>query len=275
MSLKLQVFKLATFVSVCLTSGAQPMRVAHLALDDARPVYKAIRELEKRYGWSMTYEDPPFEHASELRDATHPDYKRAHPNEAPALLPKQHRLNFTFKIPQDDADEPDLEDTIGALLASHKASANPGFFAFDHIGAVVHVHPVQMKKQNGQIAEFRSIMGTAVSFPKAKRSAFDTLLMILSQVSEGSQHPISLGNIPTNGLMTSSGEHEAYNRPAREVLIEVIDDINRFNMEVFNHPAHIVWDLLYDPTFKSYFFNAHFITVEKKGPFGATVREPR
>ena len=112
---------------------------SHSALHDARPVYKAIRELEKRCGCYMTYEVRPMSIQASCGTPRIPIINAPTPMKAPAFLPKQHRLNFTFKDLQNNADKPDLQKTIAALLASHKASRNPGFFTFDHIGAV-HVH---------------------------------------------------------------------------------------------------------------------------------------
>jgi hypothetical protein len=45
-----------------------------ITVQDARPVAKAIQELEKRYGWQITYEDPPYSHYSDLTDATDTDW---------------------------------------------------------------------------------------------------------------------------------------------------------------------------------------------------------
>jgi hypothetical protein len=41
-----------------------------LTVQDARPVAKAIQELENRYGWRITYEDPPYIHNSDITDVT-------------------------------------------------------------------------------------------------------------------------------------------------------------------------------------------------------------
>ena len=39
-----------------------------LTVQDARPIAKAIQELNKRYGWRITYEDPPYRHSSDVPD---------------------------------------------------------------------------------------------------------------------------------------------------------------------------------------------------------------
>jgi hypothetical protein len=41
-----------------------------LTVRDPRPVAKAIEELDTRYGWQITYEDPPYIHDSDIPDVT-------------------------------------------------------------------------------------------------------------------------------------------------------------------------------------------------------------
>jgi hypothetical protein len=274
LSFEVRSLIVATFIGTGLTAGAETGPVARIVVDDGSPVYRVVRELERRYGWYMTYEDPPFQHASELRDVTHPEYRRTHPNEAPALLPRTRHFEFAYSTPEDGT-APNLRDTLDVLYRSYNTSGNPGVFADDHIGAFVHIHPLRVLRPDGTVSAHQSVMATPVSFPNQQRTAYDTLLILLSQVSEKSGQNISLGNISTNALMTASGEHGADNRPARDVLVDVFEDINRLSMEFFNHPRHIVWDLLYDPTFKCYFFSTHIVTVEKEGRLGGTVREER
>ncbi|MGH6848622.1 MAG: hypothetical protein ACREC0_14675, partial [Methylocella sp.] len=38
-----------------------------------RPVAEAIEELEKRYGWQINYEDPPYVHYSDIVEVTDAD----------------------------------------------------------------------------------------------------------------------------------------------------------------------------------------------------------
>ena len=41
-----------------------------VTVQDPRPVAEAIQELENRYGWQITYEDPPYIHYSDITDVT-------------------------------------------------------------------------------------------------------------------------------------------------------------------------------------------------------------
>jgi hypothetical protein len=41
-----------------------------VTITDPRPVAKAIEQIESRYGWPATYEDPPYVHESQMLDVT-------------------------------------------------------------------------------------------------------------------------------------------------------------------------------------------------------------
>ena len=41
-----------------------------ITVQNPRPVAKAIEELETRYGWQITYEDPPYVYYGDLTDVT-------------------------------------------------------------------------------------------------------------------------------------------------------------------------------------------------------------
>ncbi len=45
-----------------------------VTVQSGRPVAEAIQELEKRYGWQITYEDPPYVHYSDITDVTDTDW---------------------------------------------------------------------------------------------------------------------------------------------------------------------------------------------------------
>ncbi len=47
-----------------------------ITVQSGRPVGEAIEELEKKYGWEITYEDPPYVHYSDIVDVTDFDRPR-------------------------------------------------------------------------------------------------------------------------------------------------------------------------------------------------------
>ena len=58
--------------------------------------------LENKYGWIITYEDPPYTHESELVDVTESvrrDLDKFKPGQAPKVfVPKGGELTFNYAI---------------------------------------------------------------------------------------------------------------------------------------------------------------------------------
>jgi hypothetical protein len=76
-----------------------------LTVQDARPVSKAIEELDKRYGWQITYEDPRYSQDSDIPDVT-PSIQESSglaPGATDVTVPKAAIL--TFPLPAANQDE--------------------------------------------------------------------------------------------------------------------------------------------------------------------------
>jgi hypothetical protein len=91
----------ATILSVTGKGMQEPSR-ENLSVNGARPVKLAAETLEKKYGWIITYEDPPYAHESELIDVTEKvrrDLDKFKPGEAPKVFtPKGGQLAFEYDI---------------------------------------------------------------------------------------------------------------------------------------------------------------------------------
>ena len=103
-----------------------------LTVQDPRPVAEAILELDMRYGWQITYEDPLYIHYSDLTDVTDTDWpgtpvqslSQLQAAQQPGvnnrtLVPKGGSLTFT--LPSADPDE--LERSRLSLKPITKAIA--------------------------------------------------------------------------------------------------------------------------------------------------------
>jgi hypothetical protein len=58
-------------------------QVVSLRADDNTPLATVLTQLEERYGWVITYEDPVYEHSSEVLDVTHLARRPLDPSEPP------------------------------------------------------------------------------------------------------------------------------------------------------------------------------------------------
>jgi hypothetical protein len=84
-------------------SGRQSPKPLSISVVDPRPVAKAVELLEARYGWAITYEDPPYEHDSEIEDVTI-SVRKDGKVEPRVIVPRAGLLNYTYNDVQTPAD---------------------------------------------------------------------------------------------------------------------------------------------------------------------------
>jgi hypothetical protein len=77
---------------------------------DGRPLAAAVRELENRFGWVITYEDPPYEWPADVEDVTGAVSKsQRDPNRV--LVPRVRA--FVFEYPENAAPRDVLLGMLG------------------------------------------------------------------------------------------------------------------------------------------------------------------
>ena len=64
--------KYAAMIVVCQGQDQPPVK---LSVNDPRPVAEAVKQLQEKYGWIITYEDPRLSNESDLLDETDPKYR--------------------------------------------------------------------------------------------------------------------------------------------------------------------------------------------------------
>jgi hypothetical protein len=72
-----------------------------LTIEDVRPIAKVIEELEHRYGWAITYEDPRLIYQGDLVDDTRPA-ARARLGSL-GLRAKGGHIDVTYDLSPDDS----------------------------------------------------------------------------------------------------------------------------------------------------------------------------
>jgi hypothetical protein len=93
------IFCIALMVELIAQSGrVQDSRLERITVEDPRPVLQVLNPLEAKYGWQLTYEDPPYEASSDLLDVTDSQFTLEHPGRR-RLFPAGRRLEFGFEVP--------------------------------------------------------------------------------------------------------------------------------------------------------------------------------
>jgi len=226
--------KNAAMIVVCQGQDQPPVK---LSVNDPRPVAEAVKQLQEKYGWIITYEDPRLSNESDLQDETDPKHRQAHPGGKRALTPKGGTFEISYFVSPVTGKPEDPRELLQRLLNAHAASDNPGRFELKQTGRVFHVIPEQVKDVRGRWAHQASILEIPITFPEKERSVLETLETITSALSSASQMKIVIGAIPLNLFVRHRTTQSASSEPARDVLIRTLDSTNR----------KFSWRLLHDP----------------------------
>lgn len=221
--------------------GAAPLsgQSDRITVDDPRPVKAAVAELERKYGWIITYEDPPFVHADDLDDLTvgASGGKRA-------LTPKRRRL--VVELPSRTAVTRRDGTVIQAVLDANEKSNPSQRFRLLQSDFGFHVVPAFGRDQSGHVTPVAVVLDTRVDMRLANVPASDVLEQLCQKLS-GSQNPrIAIGTVPEGLLRTKRVSVTVTNARARDVLVDVLRQLD----------VPLTWRLLYSPSApQAYFLN--------------------
>jgi hypothetical protein len=227
-------------VALALVGGAygQGFRVS---VDDPRPLWKAIRTLEEKRGWAISYEDPQYS-GSDLVDRTAASYS----GPSRALMPRGGRVEVDFTGTETPA------ASVQQLIADHHRSNRSGEFNAQTIGQMLVVAPAQ-----------GSPLDSAVSLAPTDRTLDELLRELAHSLTQLS--PLA---VHEPGMLVGSSQRFAFsasNEPARSVLARALLAASSADTR---HPVY-VWDLLFAPNF-GFVLNVHTTKQMVKVPDGGS-----
>ena len=85
-----------------------------VAVEDGRPLAKVLDEVEERFGWTVTYEDPPYQNANEIEDVTE-RVRRDGKTHLRVLVPRGGAFHFSYALNPENGSDP--AGLLGALLS--------------------------------------------------------------------------------------------------------------------------------------------------------------
>jgi hypothetical protein len=224
-----------------------------ISVDDGRPIAKAISELETRFGWVITYEDPRYANPADIADVTEKvrrDLHKYKPGKAPkVLVPKGGSLVFEYDYIADSTGRPDPNLILEALLAAHTGSGNAGGFRLERGDQIFHVVPAEIKDISGSVVPQKSLLDVAISIPAKERNGLQMLEALCAEVSRYVQLPVVVGTVP-HGLFLQHKENEGVESAiARDFLVQLL--------ERTGNGTRLSWQLFYDPGLRMYALNIH------------------
>ncbi len=230
---------------------AQNNTVVELNVEGGRPVAEAVKLLEAKYGWVITYEDPRYAHESDIQDVAYrvrKDLAQFRPGEAPkVLVPKGGQVKMSYSVSAETGRPEDPAALLQTLLDIQAGGGNR--FRLAQNGEVFHVLPAWVKNSEGRLVEQGSILDAAITLPEKERVGVHMLQAICDAVSRATQTHVEVGIIPTNLFLQLRTKQGASNQTARDVLLDTLAATKR----------KISWHLYYDPGMKWYALNLHFV----------------
>jgi len=220
-----------------------------LGLDvyDSRPMAEAVIALGEQLQCPITYEDPPFEFAGDLR----PVYPGS-----TMPVPKGGRISFSYQK---------TDDTLGVitqLLALHSAVGNAGDFSVIQTGDIYNVIPVRYKNKVGKPVDHHSILDTRISISLQDTNMQYALDAVCKAVSKAnSSFNLGLGQTPLNAFMQTPYSCEIVDEPARDIINEMLALHNQ-SLKDRGAPILLTWQARFSPP----------ISTAKKQSYGVSFR---
>jgi hypothetical protein len=219
-------------------------------------MYEIARVLGQKYGWRVTYEDPPFENMADLVDITHPLYRATHRDVTDAMLIPRARA-FTFVWNSTGTAAGLRQSVLDQCVNQHNnMSRNPGQFASYQQGDVSHIVAMRVRGKDGSMMEINSPLGTDVSFPAQQRTLLETISLILDTIGNRTGIHIEVGVGPSY-IMTQSISMGADQISARDALLLALNASDGNLLQMGISPLRMSWAMLYQADEKRYYLNLY------------------
>ena len=248
------VARVAFAVSCFTTIGSAPQILAagqteQITITSGRPLAAIALELERRHGWIVTYEDPPYEFEGDVDDVTgivRRDFSR--PN-LKVLVPRAKSFTFEYGNGREEVNAARVLPTL--LEEYHRTFSTVSTFRLLQTGDVFHVVPQASAGRDGNPVNRRAALNTRISIEDSERNGLDLLQEIAKAVSRGSETPIELGTIPVNLFVGTRIRGGARDEVARSVLLRTLSATG----------VRLSWRLLCQPGLRQCALNVHAVKV--------------
>lgn len=221
-----------------------------LSVNDPRPMAQAVLSLIRSYPVTITYEDPQYEFAGDLREVTRPPRDAPQPRVG-TVVPRGGAFEAAYEVAEDTGEPVDLTAAIQGLIDANNQAPHGAHFALTRSGDVFHVVPAEIRDGRGRWVPQRSILDVPITFSSAgERGAFELLDAILKVISAATGRDI-VGRYASGPLACGTPcaaydrKIDATNEPARDVLMRLLHSLN----------PRYTWLLYYGLPERGYVFN--------------------
>ena len=191
-------------------------------------LYEVAGQLEKMYGYSISYEAPKQVFPGDLEDQTlevRRDLANFPRGNAPRVLAVR-RNDLSLKVKSARIVESDyVEQVVTEALELHNGSAAGVHFRLAKDADGFHIVPSEVRDSNGMWVAATSFLDTRISLTKQSRTALEAVAAIGKAIAATTGVQGGLMTGPLNLLASVNGTWEAKDEPARNVLRRVLNDV--------------------------------------------------
>ena len=233
---------------------------ATVKADHARPLNQAVAAVREEYGWTVNYEDPPYQSKYGVMDMTNPKYRAEHPDAPVRLGPAGGAFQSTYpETPSMWNSSATEQQVLEKVVSDYNKSGNPGNFTvshlpdgnFDVIGDSIH-------NDTGAGVHIVPILDTPIYIPRATLSGYGVIQAILNALSAKTGVHMGIGLAPDPLLGQAKFTLGGSNASARALLMQVMDGLGR----------KYVWEFIYEPEPPEYILVLLPVVRAEYGAFG-------
>ena len=206
-----------------------------ISVDDPRPLAKAIRTLEDRHGITVTYEDPPYLHQSQIADVTDSVARTPMREGKRVLVPRGGPFDFGYIVGSSDP-SPQMHEILRRLVADYNTRGYAGRFRVLRSDGYFHVVPTILRNRNGGDEAYGAILNTSITISQ-QAPALKVITEVARILTQQTGAAVFVGTVPRGRSMQAVVTISAKNEPARSVLARTLAASG----------ARLSWALYYGP----------------------------
>lgn len=195
-------------------------------VDYPRPVAAAVEQIERHFGWVVTYEDTRYVHPSDIVDVT-AVVRRDGDMSRRVLGMRGGTIDVTYRPAAGAATEAQVGEVLREVLAQSVAAGNTGEFRVERASGGHHVVPVAMKSTRGLMEPYQSPLDCRITVPGRTGSGLAAVLRITEAIAARSGLPVRPGVMPLNRLEQAQVATGAEDEVARTALWRTLQAIDQ------------------------------------------------
>lgn len=256
---------LSSLALIAAASGSLSAQYATITVDSSspyvsRPVYEAIRQIQKLSSIPINYEDLQYDFTDDLTDTANSVLTAAQRTENPntkVIVPKGG--SFSANVPVDPStgklsDALSVGNALNIVISDAQAAGViPGSFRVDFHSGVFFVEPGSKHSSTGLTVLAQPVFDTPVTVSFQQTLAIQVLDAILQQVSQntGARFVHGMGTLALS-IPWAKVNITASNEPAKYVLARLLAAVYA---TPGGAPPAVAYHALIDPMSHTYAFN--------------------